>query len=889
VSRMRERRERKSSGLRPDVERDVDVELAFHFEMRERDYLEAGLSPEGARAAARERLGDLGEVRRWLTRHDKRRAQRLQTGEVLVEALRDLRHAMRRLLQQRAFALGVVSVLALGTGATTAIFSAVDAVLLRPLPFTEAERLALVSVGVPFDPGSTAEADFPKGGPDVTDVRAMRDVFTDVAAYAAGGLNLSDEANPRRLRVGVVTPNLFAMLGIAPLHGRLFTPAEEIASAPPAVILSEGFWRSYLAADTEAVGRSISMNGRSYEVVGVLPAGFGFPEDSEVWIPLPVPYTLATTEAFRAFLPSRTLARLAPGVTIEEAGQRTLALHASYAREGRPVDGSAAEMVRPFRDAVVGQRRTALLVLMGATALVLLVACANVANLLLAQATVRRREIALRGVLGATSGRVLQQLAAESLTLALVGTAAGLGLSLVAVRALDVLIPAGLAGAAPLRMDLRVLAFAFATALVTALGFGLWPAIEARRAAPGEALRRGAAGAGVDRGAARLRRAFVAGEVALALMLLVGSTLMLRSLHTLLATPTGIDPEGVATLELTLARTEHRGAAGRRRFYEDVLERLARDPRIAAAGAINELPMRGVVGIQMLMGPEGREISSEETPFSQLIRVTPHYFRAMGIPLLAGRPPEPVPANSETNEVVVSRTLARLFWPGSWPVGQRLSWPGGTFIVVGVVEDVRPTSLESEFIPQAYTAMMDSPDINAALVVRGQGDPLLLARALEDAVHEAAPTQSVYNVRSMEQVMNGAIRARRTNTFLIASFGALALALSTMGVYGVMAFSVARRTREIGIRMALGARAQFVMRSVLREGFSLALVGAMVGLLGAWGLSRVMAGLLYGVQPRDPLTFLLAPVVLMTAAVGAALVPAWRATRVDPVEAIRSE
>jgi predicted permease len=493
-------------------------------------------------------------------------------------------------------------------------------------------------------------------------------------------------------------------------------------------------------------------------------------------------------------------------------------------------------------------------------------------------------------LLGATPGRVLRQLAVESLILAAVGAAAGVAVALVGIRALDVLVPAPLSGLAPLRIDARVLGFALALALATGVLFGLWPALDGRRAKAGDALRSGSAGAGTDGSTARLRQVFVIGEVAVALMLLVGSTLMLRSLHALLASESGVNAQGVATLELTLARSEYADSEGRRRFYERVLERLAGDPRVDAAAAINELPLRGVEGIQLLMYPEGRPPESAmDVPFSALLRITPDYFTAMGIRVLSGRAPLPRQDERAAEEVAISETLARLFWPGAPPLGEIIHWPGGEFEIVGVVADVRPTTLESGFIPQAYTSMMGSPDMNAALIVRGRAPPSELARILEDAVHEIEPAQAVYNVRAMGQVIAGAIQPRRTNTLLITCFGALALALALVGVYGVMAFNVSRRTREIGIRMALGARTVRVMRGVLREGLLLALIGTALGLAGAWALVRVMDGLVYGITTRDPLTFTLAPLAVLVFALVAALLPAWRAARVDPVEAIRAE
>jgi predicted permease len=873
---------------------DIDDELTFHREMRERDFIAAGLTPEQARAAAEARLGDLDDVKRWLVRHDRRRMRRVAIGESLMELFGDVRYGVRKLVQQPGFALAVISVLALGTGATTAIFSAVDAVLLRPLPFTEPDRLVTLDVGLPFDPGAGPR--FPKVAPDITDARALGDAFSGVAAYGVGALNLSDDSTPRRIRVGVVTADMFSLLGASPAIGRPFTPQDGTEGVPPVVILSDRLWRR-LGADASVLGSELVLNGTPREIVGVMPRGFQFPQESELWVPLPVPYPRSAMEPFRQYMPSQTIARLANGIGIEGARERALAMFASYTSVDRP---TGAELLRPLREDAVGERRSALLVLLGATALVLVVACANVANLLLSRATVRRREVALRAVLGASPRRVLRQLVTESLVLALAGTAAGIAFALVGIRALQALVPPELAGVATLRLDARVLAFAAFVTLGTAPLFGVWPALDVRRAKAGEALRSGSSGAGTDPGAARLRKAFVVGEVALALMLLVGSTLMLRSLHTLLTVDSGIDPEGVVTLELTLARSEFPDPETRRQFYERVLELLANDPRVLAAGVVNELPLRGVEAVQLPMYPGGRlperpvgaagqggwlrKSGGEAVP--QYLQATPGYFRAMGIRVLAGRAPLLRP-DGQVEEVTISEALADLYWPGTSPLGETLEWPGGSFEIVGVVEDVLPTTLESDFTPQVYAAELRNPDL--AFVARGRGDPAMLAAALEDAVHRVAPTQAVYNVKTMRQVMRGAIRERSTNTQLISAFGALALVLAGVGVYGVMSFSVARRTREIGIRIALGARSTRVLSTVLREGMLLAGIGTALGLGGAWMLSRVMEGLLYGVSTRDPATFVIAPLALLVFALAAALLPAWRATRVNPVDAIRTE
>ena len=878
MSRMKGVRARLSAILRPRAaEARMEEEFHFHLEMEIDKNLRAGMTPATARRRALIAFGGLD---------GHREAMRDGRGAPLAGDLgRDLRVALRGLARNPGFAAVAVLTIGVGVGATTAVFSAVDAALLRPLPFAEPDRLVeLDKVNIPWQ-----GEERPTDRPHITDVRALTDTFTHVAAYAPGGMNLSGLGTPRRIRVGVVTPNLFATLGVPPLLGRDLTAADEVPGAPRVALVSFGLWRGAMGADLDIAGRTIMLHGHTHEVVGVMPRGFAFPDEAEVWVPMSVPWTPDLFDAFRGSIPKRLVARLASGVTVEQAGARLRALLAAYdERPDRPVEATPAELVRPLHASLVGDGGSALLVLLGATALVLLVACTNVANLLLSRAVARRHEIALRAMLGASSFRLIRQLLAESILLALIGGAAGVAIAVMGAQLLDTLVPSALSGAAPIRVDTRVLGFALAVAVTAGLAFGLWPALAARRTRAVGALEGGGGGSGGDNATSRLRRIFVVAEVALALMLLIGASLMLRSLHRLLSTESGVQPQGIATLELTLAEADYPTAADRRQFYEALQDRLRRNPVVEAVAAINELPLRGVAPRALWVYPEGLMPERERWRAAQELRVTPDYFRAMGICILEGRPPGPRPAGTEVGEVAINEMLADVYWPGQSPIGARLQMPNDmVWEVVGVVSNVRPGSLDEAVIPQAYYSLLDAPYDNAALVARGRIPAAELTGVLQQAVHAVAPGQAVYNVRTMEEVIAGAIAPRRTRTALITTFGLVALCLAAVGVYGVIAFGVARRTREIGIRLALGANPGRVIGGVVAEGLVLALAGTVPGLAGAWLLSRFLDSFVYGITTTDPIAFTAAPVALLAIATLAALVPAWRASRVNAVEAMR--
>jgi predicted permease len=874
----------------PDVDADVEDELRFHLEMLAARLEARGHPTDEAHRLAQARFGNIDHVRGWLRAHDRQRQRRAERTESMDAFLLDLRYVVRKLRQQPAFTLSVVLVLALGIGAATTMFSAVDAALLRPLPFQHDERLVVL------DGVDNPTREFGSGEqrtPYLDDARAMRDVFTHVSAVAAGSLDLTDPEAPARLRVALATHDLFTTLGVRPAHGRAFTPEEGSPDGPLAAILSDGIWRRYYGGDTAALGRDLRLNGRPYRIVGVMPPGFGFPEETEVWVPMPEPMTMSRWDAFRGWMPTIVVARLAPGVTTAQADAKQLALIQRFQSPERRAEPRERAAARPLRDVLVGSRKTALLVLMGATALVLLVACANVTNLLLSRAAARREEMALRAALGAGRLRLVRQLLVESTLLAVAGALLGTVLAYASLGALAALTPAQLAGTVVPRVDARVLGFSLVMALVTGIGFGLWPAMGASKANANETIKSGNAGGATARDGARARRVFVVAELALALMLAVGAGLMLRSLQALLASDSGVRAESVATLELSLPRATYETPDARRRFFEQVMERLRSTPGVQSAAFVNELPLRGKSSISISVSPEGRPpVNPGDMPFAQLLYASSDYFATLGIPVKRGRG-FTIPVDSMRPEVIVNETLARTLWPGEDPIGQRLSsiYPDGRPgpVVVGVVGDVKAVSLESEQRGQMYYPVEDSPPDRGAILVRGTLEPRVLAARLQGAVRAVNPAQAVYNVRPMTEVISGAIAPRRANTLLITAFGLIAVALAAVGVYGVIAYGISRRTREIGIRMALGARSGDVLTLVLREGVLLAVLGVAIGLAGAWALRRVIASLLYGIAPSDPVTFVGAALALLVIALVATLLPARQALRVDPARTIRVE
>ena len=885
--------------VRPDVARDVDDELAFHLSMREAEFMSKGLSPEDARAQAQARFGPVQDARKATLAVDRRYMKAVRRAQLFDNFRQDLRLALRGLRQHVGFSAAVIGTLALGIGATTAMFSAVDAALLRPLPFADPSRLAVVpGVQVPFAPNGVSA--LPSELPDVTKLQEMRDVFSHVAVYAPGGLNLSGDGEALRVNVALVTPSFFSTLGVQPSGGRAFSADDGRIGAGQVVVLSYGLWQRRYGGGA-VLGTSLQLNGRSYQVVGVMPRGFVFPRESDLWLPLSVPTTFQSFEAFRSWIPSTTIVRLQPGVTREAVASRLRELWKSVPEQFRESTADyATNPLRALQGSLIGDRQKPLLILLMTTGLLLLIACANVTSLLLARAATRRREVAMRAVLGASRGRLASQLLVESLLLAFAGSACGVAIAYASLGTVRTLMPATLIAVAPPAVDVRVLGFAILLALITGLGFGLWPAVSASRADANETLK-SSGGAATAGGAGRVRRFLVAAELAVALTLLAGSMLMLRSFQRLVDTDPGYRTERVGTLELTFAQaTAPNGDATRFDVLRRVVDRLAAMPGVEAAGIVNDLPLRGSNGLHVSITPEGRALEPDQAEYARYLQASSGYFKALGIQLLRGRLVNETDTRDAPHVLVVNAALAKKLWPGEDPIGKRVVEPQGRNrdgsiappayrTVVGVVADVRESQLEQEASLQMYYPVAEQTPQNAAIVARGTVDAATMLAYLRTAVREASPAQPVYNVRMMDDVIAASLSPRRLNTTLITAFGALALLLSVVGVYGVVAYGVTRRTRELGIRAALGATSPRLIGLVAGESALVALAGIAAGLGGAWAFSRALASLLYEVKPSDAATFIAAPLVLFGLVIVATLVPARRAARLNPVDVMRND
>jgi len=877
----------------PNVDSDIDDELRFHIESRVGDYIAAGHSAEDARRLATERFGNVPKLRTDLRRHDVRKLQRQLRAETMDELLNDVRYGVRKLLHAPGFTSAVVAVLALGIGANTAIFSAVDAAFFRPLAFANPDRLvSLPNVEMPYNNVGTGIPPHPKSSAEFEDYSKL-DVFQSFAVHAMGGLNLEGGAEPRRVAVAHVTLDFFKTLGRFPVTGRAFTPEEETPGGPHAAILSHRLWTTQFAGKGSVIGSDIVLNQKTYHVVGVMPADFSFPSNADLWVPLPMPLDFGSLDAFKSFIRAIGVARLAPGVTPVQAGQRVLAAERQYPYGSKIVvnDSTIARAVAPLqRSLMPQQRRNALIVLMASAGLVLLIACANVINLLLSRAVGRRREMAVRAVLGATRGRIFRQLIVESVLLSLAGAVAGLLVAWLGLAALDGLMSPELRAVAPTRIDPRVLVFTLSIALASGIVFGVWPAFGAMRGDAAQTIKAGSAHGATSRDGNAVRSALVIVEVALAIVLLVGSGLMLESFYALMSTDAGIQTAHIATAQTTISRGRYATRAEVSGFYSAVLDRLRTTSGIQSAAAVNVLPlaMQNNIGL-VVRSIDGREAEGDRAIAPSYLQVSPGYFETMSISLLRGRDLN-VSDDSSTHAAVISKAMADRLWPNEDPLGRRFSFGGGSDrVVVGVVADVRVQKLEEPGGAQMYFSLRDTPNDDVNFVVRGSLPPSAMTARIVDAVRAIDPKQPIYNPRSMDDVVSKAVAPRRTNTVLLVIFGVIAAALASIGVYGVLAYGVAHRTREIGVRVALGAQRVDVVRLVAGQGVGLTMTGIAIGVAGAYALSRLLESLLYNVSVHDLRIFVAAPLLLALVALIATCLPALRATRVDPMTALRTD
>jgi putative ABC transport system permease protein len=811
----------------------------------------------------------------------------------------DLRYALRALRRTPGFTAAALAALALGIGATTTIFTVVNGVLLRPLQYEAPERLA----NIWNDLGQGAQS-LPAVSPlDFRDYKERSRTFEDFAAAAEGNVanlrgNLTGDGEPERADVVTVTANFFPLLGIGPMLGRQFLPEEEVVNGPHVVMLSHRLWQRRYAGDPALVGKTIQIDGVAHEVVGILPRDFSLQlpkeafqvTDGDLWAPIQFDYGQPLPRNLTFFT---VFGRLAPGATFAQA-QAEMDLIAEQFRSEFKEHAASNLRIRavPLHYDVVKHARPALLVLLGAVGMVLLVACANVANLLLVRGTTRRAEFALRSALGAGRSALVRQVLAESLLLALAGGALGLGITLAALAVLRQLHPANLPRLADVELDPTVLAFTVVTCAVTALLFGLVPALRAAGVDPQEHLRAGGRGGSVgDR--RRARSFLIVAEVALSVVLLVGAGLLVRSFLAMQRVDPGYDGSDVLTFELSMPFGKYPGGPARRAFFRDLRDRLEALPGVTGVGLVSQLPLTG-------SGPLSPFAYDEETArnFESVTadgrNVSPEYFGAMDARLLAGRTFTYSDSAGTPPVIIVDESLAKLAWPGENPVGKQLQLaptgePDAFAEVVGVVEHMRQHDLTRDILHQIYYPIGQGTPSVMTFVVETSLDPASLVAPVRRTVEAMDPDLPVNRLAPMSAYLSEGMAQARFSLVLMSVLGAVALLLTAVGVFGVISYSVSQRTREFGIRLALGEDPGRTRRGVVAGGMRLVLVAIGIGLAGSLALTRLIAGLLYEVRPADPLTFLAIALLLAAVALFACYLPARRATRVDPALALRSE
>ncbi len=827
----------------------------------------------------------------------------------------DLRFGARMLVKKPGFTLVAVLTLALGIGANTAIFSVVNATLLRPLPFPQPDRLALFWGSKP----RTNMPQLPLSLPNFNDVRAQCQSCESLSAWTIGHSNLTQgptqDAEPERVQYAIVTADFFATLGVQPLFGRAFRAEEDNPGQASAVIISHSLWRRRFGADPAAVGKTITLDGQPREICGVLPAGFrfaSFPKETEVWMPFGLDPFRGRRHA-RGAQALGVVARLKPGVTLQQT-QAELDVISRRLEQAEPFFNTNWRLQAvALHEQASGKLRRGLFVLLGAVAFLLLIACVNVANLQLARAAARRREIAIRVALGAGRFRIVRQLLVESLLLAGLGGMAGALLAwwgvdlfaLIPYNAPNLFTPYTVP-AEQIGVDGRALGFTCLVTLLASILFGLAPAWRLGQAAKTNtqtALKEG--GAQASQGTGRWRGLLVTAEVALALMLLIGAGLMIRSFARLQGVDPGFDPQNVLTCDINLPESKYQRPQAAQ-FYERLLERVAALPGVSAAGAVEFLPMSGMDSNTGLL-IEGRpRPAPSERIFAHHRVVTPDYFRALGIRLLQGRGFTAADNDKAPRVAIINETMARRYWPGENPIGKRAALdieamrfhpdraPDfdlalGLREIVGVVADVKHAGPAGETVPEFYAPLAQRPARDMTLVVRTAADPAEALSLVRREVYALDKDQPVDNASTMSEWLAASVAQPRFNFLLLTVFAAVALALAALGIYGVMAWTVAQRTQEIGIRMALGARAQDVFRLMIWQGMKPAMLGVALGLLGAAALTRLMKSLLFEMSATDPVTFVVIALLLTLVALAACYIPARRAAKVDPMVALRQQ
>ncbi|HKS08522.1 MAG TPA: ABC transporter permease [Pyrinomonadaceae bacterium] len=872
---------------RDTVINDIDREMRSHLDLQTESNIKAGMSPAEARQQA---LRSFGKVERAADA-----AYDVKGGGVFETVMQDVRYGARMLTKHKAFTAVAVITLALGIGANTAIFSIVNELLLRPLVYRDAERIVMLWEVSPEGrrQNTTSRANF----------RAWRDQnssFAQMAAFTDQRFNLTGDGEPEELSVQMATPEIFKVLGVDPLLGRTFTLDDDGAGKPPVVVLSYALWQRRFGGQSQVIGQPITLNGEKFTIIGVMPASFQFHiknrsgtgRPAELWTILPMPIGPGANERGR-FL--SVVARLKDGVAVEQAGAELRTIAARLSDEAPQFNKNYSTEVLPLREQFFGNVRRPLWLMLGAVGFVLLIACANVANLLLSLATSREKEIALRAALGARRSRIVRQLLTESLLLALLGSAFGLGFAWMGIKALVAISPRDLISLQSVGLNVSVLLWTLGVSLLTGIIFGLAPALHISRLNLNDSLKEGGKSESAQAGGSRrLRSALVVSEIALAVVLLASAGLLIKSFVRLQQVDRGFNTDNILTMVVRLPDAGYKEDQQVVNFFVQAMERIRSLPTVRSAGVINFLPLYGGLGSATGFKIEGRpEPPLGQGPSTDVRVVDAGYFETMGIPLLRGRNFSNLELREPRRVILINEALARKHFGNEDPIGKRLDvamfenpiWCE----VIGVVGNVRYDSLIDESPPAVYFAHPDLAYSFMTLVIRTDGDPAAVAPAVQREIRGLDPNQPVSDVRTMNQVMAEWVSRSRFNTLLLGLFAALATLLSAVGIFGVMNYSVALRTRELGLRLAVGAQPRQVLLLVLKQGLLLTVLGVVVGLVASLALTRLLSGLLFGVEAFDLSTFTTISLLLILVSLFACYLPARRAMRIDPLRALRYE
>ncbi len=867
------------------VDREFASELESHLEMLAEENVRRGMVPEEAKRAARIRLGGMEQF--------VEANRELQGLPILEEFVQDARYGFRALRRNPGFTAVAVLTLALGVGANTAIFSVVDAVLLKPLPYAHSE--ALVNVFQERERDASVKTGWSYA--NFAELREQNHLFSEVAGAQHHQLTLTGRGEPAVVGTSAVTPELFTVFGTSPLAGRVFRPADGKPGAAPVVILSESLWRGLFHGDPQAVGSSINLDKRPFTVVGIMPEAFRFPlaaDSEQLWIPL------VQDPLFGPWMPRRgghwlqVTGRLKPGVSAQQAQAELDTINARLAREDPDQNSGWVIRTAPLQEMIVWNVRPALVMLSGAVVLVLLIACANIASLLLARATTRSREIAVRRTLGAGRGRIVRQLLSETAVLGLLGGAAGMALAYWGVHALGSLLPPSLPRVNAIRVDSAVLGFALAVTAIASCLFGLAPAFSAANAGLQPSLREGDLRAGESSASRRARSVLAAAETALAMVLLVAAGLLLRSYSKMTAVNPGFAAEHVLKVNIALYSAEYSTPQEWLAFLDDLLGRIQAEPGMQDAALVVPTPIAdGYINLGFdIVGAPALTASSSRT--ADYVAASPNYFRVMGIPLLAGRGFDQRDVMSAPRVTLISQAMARVYFPDRDPLGQQLRFAFGSDSnapreIIGIVGDVRDIAPGAEPKPMMYVPFAQSPFPGSDVLVRSTLDAAVVVGAIRRDVAQRDRDLAVSDVAQMPDAIESSLAQPRFRTLLLGLFAAMALTLAATGIFGVISYSVSRRTQEIGIRMALGASRGAILRMVLGETLGLALAGVVLGVPSALLAARLVGHMLFGVSPSDPATLAVVAFALVASAMVAGYVPVRRAMLVDPLVALRHE